>query len=200
MRANTARHSPFPRSHTHLPNRFPCGSPAVATLGAGGQLGLPRSRFCPPSNDLGVSGLRLSFPRWRSGDVCSDLRSATGHLPFWLEPSSTFGFSAVTMVIRQFIYVAHTEFPSLHAVLEPAAAAPCRQGHLPSKYIVSGASHPTVTGDAYPGRKLLAAQQVAVFPVFRMGEMRRDGNELRCPLLLKTPRGAVTRVALSRLL
>src|ERR1700759_5103126 len=32
MRAITARHSLFPRSHIHLPNSFPRGSPAIARL------------------------------------------------------------------------------------------------------------------------------------------------------------------------
>ncbi|CAH2808417.1 MAG: hypothetical protein PPHEINF_6166 [uncultured Paraburkholderia sp.] len=54
MRAITARHSLFPRSHTHLPISFPCELPAIAgTLAWAGnwayrvpRKGQGRVRFC----------------------------------------------------------------------------------------------------------------------------------------------------------
>ncbi|CAH2810319.1 MAG: hypothetical protein PPHEESC_6265, partial [uncultured Paraburkholderia sp.] len=54
MRAITAHHSLFPRSHTHLPISFPCELPAIAgTLAWAGnwayrvpRKGQGRVRFC----------------------------------------------------------------------------------------------------------------------------------------------------------
>ena len=88
------RHSLFPRSHTHLPNSFPCGLPAIAELLAWADkwvYRVPRRRheqfrFC-----LFAGSRIVRVPR--------QLNGASDCMPFWPKPVSAFGLFAVTAFI-----------------------------------------------------------------------------------------------------
>jgi hypothetical protein len=94
MRPTTGRHSLFPRSHTHLPNSFPCELPAITeTLARADnwayrvpRKGQERVRFC-----LFAGSHIVRVPRVSNGaSVC---------MPFWLKPNSAFGLLLMTTFI-----------------------------------------------------------------------------------------------------
>ncbi|SDJ47218.1 hypothetical protein SAMN04487926_15320 [Paraburkholderia steynii] len=168
MRAITARHSLFPRSHTHLPNSFPRGLPAVAKRVASADnwayhvpvpAGPINSRVCPFSTCLS--------PGSAYDDVLPFVTEATGCSPFGLGLTAALAHF-VLRGLQQFTYVVFAEL-ALH--LTPRGGWQCR--FLPrrrgepsvERHVVFRASHLTVTGHACLNRQLLVVQQVAALAI-----------------------------------
>ena len=160
MQPITGCPSLFPRSHTHLPNSFPCESPAIAakTLAWADnwafrvpRRGHEQVRFC-----LIADSHNVRVPRVSSGT--SDC------MPFWPKPDSAFGLLTMTT----FISSSHM----LTVLLNLAPHPPWRwqKTALPrgrtavhgTGYIVPVASHRVVTNPACTGRLRLTEQSVSL--------------------------------------
>jgi len=96
----TGNHSLFARSPSRFPNSVPRGPPAAAPLNRndGGKSGFPRSHPCRPEHFRACPFNTCLFPGGTFNDVHPFQRDATGHLPFWSEPFSSFGSSRLTRI------------------------------------------------------------------------------------------------------
>jgi len=110
---------------------------------------------------------------WRRAPI---LQGSNRLHTFLVRPISRFGLSLVTRFIDSSHPLRMRNLPSLHAALRLAAppflSSPRRTSF--EKYIVPGASDPTVTHRACPGRQLLVAQQVTA------RHAARDKTEMSC--------------------
>ncbi len=127
-------------------------------------------------------------------------RDATGHLPFWLEPFSSFGSPRLTRIpTTVHLCCAYgTCLASTPHGCWQRRPLPRRRGESSfDKYIVPGASDPTVTHCACPGRQPLVAQRVKVQPpTFRLLNVTRQRGALPSTTLPGNVRRTATRVAL----
>ena len=171
MRPITGRHSLFPRSHTHLPNSFPCGSPAIAELLAWADkwaYRVPRRRheqfrFC-----LFAGSRVVRVPR--------QLNGASDCVPFWPKPVSAFGLFAVTAFISNSNVL--TMLPNLapHPPRRWQKAPHSRERSAVQRtgYVVPVASHQVVTNSACTGRLRLTEQPVPLLAETRWNNPLRD--------------------------
>jgi hypothetical protein len=82
-------------------------------------------------------------------------------VPFWLGPASRFGPLLFTRFINGSHLLRMRNLPGLHAALRLAASSlTVASDDVFRRDVVPGASHPTVTSHARPGRQLPVVRQV----------------------------------------
>jgi hypothetical protein len=169
----TGGHSLFPPSSTHRPIGLPCGSLSRVTVTTGRPMGLPRFVQVPAQVRFRLSAGGSTSAMGELGAPILDPLPFGPSLYALVGQVSTFGLFSLTTFISGSLM--------LTILRNPSPRPPwCWQSQLPlavplpslafdrhielvgmRNTLVPGASHPTVTSDACPGRIPVAEDRVA---------------------------------------